>query len=317
MARRVLVTGGSGFVGQWFCRLALQRGWTVFAGSIDGPPATVILSRPERDAVRWMSMDVTQGSDVEKALATAQPDTVLHLAGIAFPPSANASPVRTYEVNALGAARVLHALARSGATSARVLVVGTAEQYGPHDAGEYPLAEAAELRPLSWYGGSKAAQELIALQAHRVTGIPVVCARSFNHSGLGQAEEYLLPSLVRRARDLPASGGLLRIGNGTPIRDYLHVGDVVEAYALLLEKGRPGEIYNVSSGEGISVQQLAERVLSRAGISARVTQDPDLVRASDMPISVGDNSKLRQHTGWRPRHSIDDILDDLIHAAPR
>jgi len=317
MTRRVLVTGGSGFVGQWFCRLALERGWDVFAGHIDAPHATAVLSPTERDAVEWIPLDVTSDDDFDQAIGRAQPELVLHLAGIAFPPTANATPARTFEVNALGAARLVRSLADARATNARVLVIGTAEQYGAHDASEYPLAESAALRPISWYAGSKAAQELIALQAHRSTNVPVLCTRSFNHSGVGHPGDYLLPSLVRRALEVRQSGGPLRIGNGEPVRDYLHVADVVEAYALLLEKGATGEIYNVSSGQGIRVHDLAERVLRRAGVSADVAPDPALMRPSDIPVSVGDNSKLRRQTGWQPQRTIDDIIDDLIHAAPR
>ncbi|HMC54465.1 MAG TPA: GDP-mannose 4,6-dehydratase [Gemmatimonadaceae bacterium] len=319
MSRRVLVTGGSGFVGQWFCRLAMQRGWEAFAGRIDAPhaPAPQILSESEHGNVRWLALDVTSQRDIDGTLQAAQPDLVLHLAGIAFPPSANADPVRTYEINALGAARLLHSLGAAGATGTRVLVVGTAEQYGTHDRDAYPIVESAQLRPISWYAGSKAAQEVIALQAYRTTGVPVICTRSFNHSGVGHAREYLLPSLVARARDIGKGPGTLRIGNGTPVRDYLHVADVVEAYALLLEKGEPGEIYNVSSGQGITVQELAERVLRRANVSGSVVQDPALMRPSDIPVSVGDSSKLRRQTGWRPSRTIDDIIDDLTHAAPR
>ena len=319
MPPSVLVTGGSGFVGQWFCRRALQSGWRVFAGTIDGPPGAMVLSASERDSVRWLTLDVRSDADVHREVGDAMPDFVLHLAGIAFPPTANASPMRAYEVNALGVARVVQALAAAGASSTRVLVVGTAEQYGAHEPSEYPLRETAALRPASWYAGSKAAQELIALQAGRATGIHVTCTRSFNHSGAGHGREYLLPSLVRRVREIGDDGaaGTLAIGNGTPVRDYLHVADVVDAYALLLEKGEGGEIYNVSSGQGITVRELAERVLERSGISGTVVQDPALMRSSDIPISVGESSKLRRQTGWRPSRTIDDIIDDLIHAASR
>ena len=317
MTRRVLVTGGSGFVGQWFCRLALARGWKVFAGHVESPHAIAVLSPAERDAVQWVPLDVTSDDDLDQAIGHAEPELVLHLAGIAFPPAANATPTRTFEINALGVACLVRSMADARATTTRVLAVGTGEQYGAHDASEYPLTESAALRPISWYAGSKAAQELIALQAHRSTSVPVLCTRSFNHSGVGHAGDYLLPSLARRALEIRQSGGPLRLGNGEPVRDYLHVADVVEAYALLLEKGTAGEIYNVSSGQGISVQELAERVLRRAGVSASLLQDPGLVRPSDIPISVGDSSKLRRQTGWQPRHTIDDIIDDLIHAASR
>ena len=197
----------------------------------------------------------------------------------------------------------------------RVLIVGSAEQYGPHPAADYPLTERATVEPLTAYAASKAAQELVALQTFRRNGLPVICTRSFNHSGPGHGEAYLLPSLVRRALELPKSGGSLRIGNSTPQRDFLHVADVVDAYVRLLERGQPGEVYNVASGQATTVREIADRVLKRAGKSAEVFVDPALVRPTDMPVLVGDNTKLREATGWKPRRSIDDIIDDLIHAA--
>ena len=133
-----------------------------------------------------------------------------------------------------------------------VLVVGSAEQYGYHDASEMPLDETAAQRPLTLYAASKTAQEVAALQAHRSEGVRVVCTRSFSHSGPGQPAQFLLPSLVARALALPATGGELAIGNGDTVRDFLHVADVVEAYLALLELGEAGETYNVCSGDGIS-----------------------------------------------------------------
>lgn len=313
MSRRVLITGASGFVGQWLSSAMLEAGWTVFGGTIQGPPAAGILSRRQAEAIHWLTLDVVSDADMTRALGESAPDAVVHLAGLASPPQANKTPVLAFKINALGALRLLTQLA-SGARTTRVLIVGSAEQYGAHDG---PIPETAPLRPRSPYGASKAAQEVIALQVFRASGVPVICTRSFNHSGLGHADEYLLPALVRRARALPASGGTLVIGNGTPLRDYLHVKDVVSAYILLLEAGAPGEVYNVSSGTGISVRALAERVLDRFRVRAAVETDPALVRPSDIPMLVGDNSKLRTATGWKPAHSIDDIIDDLIHAAPR
>jgi GDP-4-dehydro-6-deoxy-D-mannose reductase len=240
----------------------------------------------------------------------------LHLAGIAFAPEANAAPVRAFEINALGAMRLVSALGASTVkSSARLLVVGSAEEYGAQDASAYPIKETAILRPLTPYAVAKAAQELISLQAQRGSGLHVVCTRSFNHSGVGHGDSYLLPTLVRRVRELPKSGGVLRIGTGSVQRDYLHVTDVVNAYILLLEQGVAGEVYNVCSGEATTVRTLAERVLNRSGISADITSDTTLLRPIDVPILLGDNSKLRATTGWRPTRTIDDIIDDLIHAA--
>jgi GDP-4-dehydro-6-deoxy-D-mannose reductase len=314
MPGRVLITGASGFVGQWLSRAMLESGWTVFAGTIDDAPASELLSAKQRAAIRWLHLNVASEDDVVRAVEESAPDRVVHLAGIASPLEANASPLRTFDVNALGAMRLLNHLASSASNNVRVLVVGSAEQYGVQDG---QLSETDLLLPLSPYGSSKAAQELIALQISRRTGLQVVCTRSFNHSGLGHGETYLLPALVRRSRELPKTGGKLQIGNGSPIRDYLHVADVVDAYVLLLEKGVTGEVYNVCSGEGTTVRELAERVLARAGVAAEIMTDPTLVRPVDVPKLVGDNRKLRDLTGWKPRRSVDDIIDDLIHAAPR
>jgi GDP-4-dehydro-6-deoxy-D-mannose reductase len=316
MSQRVLITGGAGFVGQWLSRAMLERDWKVFAGALEGgPPAAATLTAEEASTICWMPLDVTSDESVQRAVEVSAPDRVVHLAGIAFAPEANASPIRAFEINALGAMRLLAAL--SPATGVRALVVGSAEQYGAQDSSAYPIAETATLRPLTPYAVAKAAQELIALQAHRATGLDVICTRSFNHSGVGHGDSYLLPTLVRRVRELPKTGGTLRIGNGKVIRDYLHVADVVDAYLLLLERGQAGEVYNVCSGQGTTVRELAERVLERAGISAGITSDASLLRSIDVPILLGDNKKLRATTGWSPRRSIDDIIDDLIHAAPR
>lgn len=312
MSRRVLITGGAGFVGQWVSRAMLQSGWSVFAGTVDGPPPPVVLDDAETSRVCWLELDIASDDSIRRAVDRSEPDWVVHLAGIAFAPEANASPVRAFEVNALGAMRLLNAL-HGG--NAKVLIVGSAEEYGAQDPSAYPISETATLRPLTPYASAKAAQELIALQVQRSTGLHVICTRSFNHSGVGHGGRYLLPTLVQRVRELPHTGGTLRIGNGDVIRDYTHIADVVQAYLLLLERAPAGEVYNVCSGTGVRVRDIAERVLKRSGVTADISSDTALLRPIDVPILVGDNSKLRAATGWQPSRSIDDIIDDLIHAA--
>jgi GDP-4-dehydro-6-deoxy-D-mannose reductase len=315
MTQRVLITGGAGFVGQWMARALLEQGSTVFGGSLNGRPPAGVLSDREHRAICWTALDVTSDESVKAALDAAAPDKVVHLAGIAFAPEANASPLRAFDVNAMGAMRLLTALAPRGPSGPRVLIVGSAEEYGAQDASAYPIGESAALRPLTPYAVAKTAQEFIALQTFRSTGLPVVCTRSFNHSGVGHGASYLLPTLVRRVRQLPQAGGELRIGNGDVLRDYLHVGDVVDAYLALLQRGIPGEVYNVCSGIGLTVRDIADRVLKQAGVTADITSDSALLRPIDVPILVGDNTKLRSTTGWAPTRSIDDIIDDLIHAS--
>jgi GDP-4-dehydro-6-deoxy-D-mannose reductase len=320
VTRRALITGGHGFVAQWAIRAMLDRGWTVTAAGLGSLTEGGPVDAEHRAMVRWEDLDVTDQEAIGRVVDRAAPDVILHLAAISRVLDAVRNPGQAYDVNTVGTVRVLTEVARlrrTGACDPSVLVVGSAEQYGHHDPSEMPLDETAAQRPLTLYAASKAAQEVAALQAYRSEGVRVVCTRSFSHSGPGQPAQFLLPSLVARALALPASGGRLAIGNGDTVRDFLHVADVVEAYLGLLELGRAGETYNVCSGEGISVRELAATVLQRVGVPAEISSDPALSRPVDVPVQIGNNAKLRRATGWTPRHTREDIIDDLIHAATR
>ena len=314
-----LLTGGGGFVGQWIAKDLIERGMTPLLAGLgslnDGPP---VLTSDERRAVRWIHCDMRRSDDVDAMIDAARPDVVIHLAGVAFPPDADADAAATYDANMLGVVRLLGAIGarrRAGALDPVVVVVGTGLQYGSHDASEMPLTERAEQRPLGVYPATKLAQEIAALARFRADGLRVICTRSFNHSGVGQTAQYLLPSLVGRVTDLAARGGkALSIGNDV-VRDYLHVRDVASAYVALAERGTPGEAYNVASGVGVSVRRLAADVLLQAGVNADITTEPALVRPTDIPVLVGSPAKLADATGWAPRLTYADIIDDLLRFA--
>lgn len=320
MTRRALVTGAAGFVGRWVLRELTGAGWDVTGAGLGS--AERARDTPA-DGVTWLEADFRRLDDVKSVLDAAQPELVIHLAGIAYLPTAAADPGTTYEINVAATGRLLGELRlrrAAGSLDPAVLVVGSAEQYGRHDASEMPLGERAEQRPLNVYAASKCAQEIIALQAARSDDLRVMCTRSFNHSGPGQAPQFLLPALVGRALALRRDGGsVLPLGNLTPVRDYLHVRDVARAYVALGERGvaggGSGEAFNVSSGLGHTVREVAERILSRAGVDAEIRSEPAHVREADVPVLVGSNAKLREATGWSPTQSLDDIIDDLINAA--
>lgn len=307
---RALVTGAAGFVGRWLVAALRERGVEVHG---------LALAAGDDPDVRWHLGDVRDPAVLRAALADAAPDAIYHLAGISSVGGAEADPGVAADVNVTATVRLLAEVARrreAGAGDPAVLVVGSGEQYGAHDAAAQPLTEAAEQRPASLYAATKVAQEAFALQAWRRHGVRVVCARSFNHTGPGQASSFLLPALVERALGLRRDGGrTLRLGNVAPVRDLSHVWDVVRAYILLAERGRAGEAYNVSSAVGRAVGEIAEAVLRRVGVEAQVASDPALVRAADVPILVGENAKLRAHVGWTPTRTLDDCIDDLIRHA--
>jgi GDP-4-dehydro-6-deoxy-D-mannose reductase len=281
------------------------------------PSTLAILSASEWQEVRWIRCDIRSDSDVNGLMADALPDLIVHLAGVSFVPTAEQAPTDAYEVNVLGAVRVASAASRlraSGKVDPLLLIVGSGAQYGAHPESEMPLTESAKQRPMNVYAATKAAQEIAVLQIGSASGLKVICARSFNHSGIGHDAAFLLPSLVKRTLDLPSTSGTLRIGNDV-VRDYLHVDDVVDAYLALADRGVPGEVYNVCSGVGESVRQLAGEVLSRAGANATIVSDSELQRPRDMPVLVGSPEKLKRATGWSPRKSYTDIIDDLLVAS--
>ncbi len=319
---KALVTGAGGFVGQWLCRALLRQGWSVTGTTVGFAPEPGVMSPGELMQMYWRSMDLRPGVDrrtVFGLLERERPDAIFHLAAIAFVPAAGEDPMRALESNVTAAVRLVDAVRQhraAGTLDPSILVIGSAEQYGRHEASAMPLAETDELRPRTFYAATKCAQENFSLAAARADGSRILATRSFNHSGRGQGKSFLMPALVERvraARETPSAP--IAIGNTETVRDFLHVEDVVAAYIVLMDRGRAGEVYNVCSGEGASVGTIAGEVVARAGLTNPVTVDPALQRAGEVPVLIGDNRKLTADTGWHPTRSRADIIDDLLNAA--
>lgn len=317
---RAIVTGAAGFVGRWLTDALRAEGIEVAALALSDSAHDDEQGTASRAAQRWYRGDLRDDQFVQSTLSAVRPDYVIHLAAISHVPTAAADPAMAWDVNVTSTARLLHhlnALRASEGYDPTVLLIGSAEQYGRQDSGTAPILESAPQLPRTVYAATKAAQEVLAFQCHRATGLRVIAARSFNHSGRGQEPRFLLPAIVARALALRAApaGTPLSVGNTAPIRDFLHVSDVVAAYISLLHRGVPGEAYNVASGTGLSVQEVVVRVLARVGVAAPIATDPALVRPVDVPALVGNAHKLHNTTGWRATRAFDDIIDDLIHAA--
>jgi GDP-4-dehydro-6-deoxy-D-mannose reductase len=319
---RALVTGAAGFVGRWLTDALRDQGTEVTGLALDDAVTARVMreGRASTTPMSWRLGDLRDATIVQAAVDAARPDVVVHLAAISHLPTAASDPALAWDVNVTATARLLQQLQRvrdAGICDPTVLLVGSAEQYGRQEGPVQAITEDTLQAPRTVYAATKAAQEVMALQCWRASGLRVIVARSFNHSGRGQDAQFLLPAIVARAlalRSMPA-GTPLMVGNTSPVRDFLHVSDVVTAYISLLQLGTPGQAYNVASGVGRSVQEVVERVLRRVGVSAPLVADPALVRPVDVPALVGNPLKLQQATGWRATRTFDDIIDDLIHAA--
>ncbi len=308
---RLLVTGADGFVGRHLVRRLARDGHDIGAASRqDAPPVDW-----GGAALTALPLELTDDSSVREAVEFG-PDAVVHLAAVASNPEALADPGLAWTVNAAGTARLAEALVRQREKTgreARLLVVSSGEVYGP--GAPSPRRETDSVSPATPYAASKVGAELAGLEVWRRTGLPVIVTRSFTHTGPGQDRRFVLPSFVARLREArETKERRVRTGNLDPVRDLLDVRDVVEAYVLLLRAGEPGEIYNVSRGEGASVGELFRMLAEQIGVRAEPEPDPALARRNDIPHLVGDSTKLRRATGWAPARTLQQTLRGLVDA---
>lgn len=309
---KVLVTGGGGFAGRHLLRALVDGGYSeIAATALDEVPSWALEESPDR--VRWFTMDVRKMDSVRGVIESFRPTHVFHLAGQASVSRSFDLPLETWEVNATGTLRVLTALRLLEGECKRLLLVSSAEVYGLVAEEEQPIREDAPYRPVTPYGASKAAAEIVALQESRSNGIEVVIARSFNHVGPGQDDRFLVPSIARQLARIKRGEEepVLRAGNLSIDRDFLDVRDAVRAYVRVMERGDDRGAYNVCSGVARSVADVVRRAIELSMTGAALELDPDRVRAVDIPSLRGDSSRIRE-LGWKPEVELDRTLRDLF-----
>lgn len=305
----VLVTGANGLVGRSVVRRLLADGNSVIAAVGPGAPAHAPSGK-----VQVVSLDLANDLSVRAGVGTPV-DAVIHLAAVALSRAADRDPGLAWKVNAEGTAKLAAAVANAAkawGTQPIFLLASTADVYGWQ---KRPIKEEDGVQPSTAYGWSKLGAELAAQQTARSAGLKVIVARPFPHSGGGQDENFWIPARTKLLRHMKQSGGVVvPVGDLTAVRDYLHVDDVADAYALLLQRGRPGEVYNIASGHEVTLDEIHTRLEELLEFSPKREIDGSQVRREARPYLVGDSTKLRSATGWTPRRSLDDILRDVLNA---
>jgi GDP-4-dehydro-6-deoxy-D-mannose reductase len=295
---RVAVTGARGFVGPHLVEHLEASGDAVLGLDRHGPD----------------SFDVTDPEAVHERFAAGAPEVVYHLAALSHVGESWKSPAASFRVNAEGTLNVLRVC--TDLAVPRVVIVLSSEEYGRVDEADLPLTEESPLRPVTPYGAAKVAADFLALQAFLGDGLGVIRVRPFSHTGPGQSSRFVVPALAARIARAERDGiDEIPVGSLDAVRDLTDVRDVVRAYRLVAQDGVPGEVYNVCSGTGVSIQEIAGHLLARATRPIRLVTDPGLMRPVDVPRLVGSNARLRAATGWAPGIPLDQTLADVLQSA--
>lgn len=323
MSNRILITGVTGFVGSHMADYLLQR----------DPDAEIYATkrwhlskmdnvRHIQDRIRWIDCDLTDPVSTRTAIDKAAPDCIYHFAAESFVSPSWANPHRYMAVNYNGTVNILEALRMSG-SKARLLIPGSGEEYGEIEESELPITETSVLRPVNPYAVTKIAQDLIGFVYVRSYGINVIRTRAFNHEGPRRENVFGIPWYAYQIARVEA--GLqdpdLRVGHIEDRRNFTHVGDMVEAYALAMEKLPAGDLFLIGSEDEASVHTFREALETLISMSIYVSTsgpityhtDPEFVRPTQVPRLIGDTSRFREATGWKPKIPYEEILSDTLN----
>ncbi len=312
MPERVMVTGATGFVGSHLVEFLLKQTSAQVYAAKRRRSDTSLAEHTGR--VQWLEMDITDAHNVLSAVKAVRPTYIFHLAAQSFVPTSWESPVETLTINAIGTINILEAL-KTLELNTKIHIAGSSEEYGRVEPDELPINETNPLRPLSPYGVSKVAADLAGQQYHCSYGLNVVITRAFNHTGPGRGEVFVESNFCKQiaAIEQRCQEPVISIGNLEARRDFSDVRDIVRAYWLALERGRAGQVYNISSGNALSIRQVLDAVLSMSTVrDIRVEPHLDRMRPSDVLRLHGDSAKFRRETGWRPEIPIEQTWRDLL-----
>jgi len=294
-APRALITGINGFTGKYLARELEASGYEVFGMSHE--------EAPENPSI--YTCDLEDKSQVADIVERVCPDVVAHLAAVSFVAHENIDAI--YRVNLLGTRNLLQALDQAEKRPQKVLLASSANIYG--NSLITPIMEDADPLPVNDYAVSKLAMEKMA--SLWFDKLPIIITRPFNYTGVGQSSHFLIPKIVEhfKRREI-----VIELGNIDVERDFSDVRDVVYIYRLLIERGEPGNIFNICSGKAISLGQVLKHLERLAGYEIKVQVNPDFVRPNEIKRLVGSNETLSNTIGALKMIPIRDTLAWMYNA---
>ncbi len=308
---RALITGVTGFAGSHLAEyLIAHTDLKVFGTDISDNDRNI--AHLKRD-IEFALGDMSQPRVASRVLAETKPDFIFHLAAQAFVPESWRDPWQTLANNIRGQLNILQALIETGARP-RVLIVGSADEYGLIAPDELPITETTPLRPYSPYAVSKIAQDMLGYQYYASHHLPIVRVRPFNHIGARQSPAFVTSDFAKQIAEIEAGvqEPKLEVGNLEARRDFTDVRDMVRAYYLALQHGEAGDVYNLGAEKAYSIREVLDMLLDMSKVEIEVVPDQRRLRPSDVPVVVSDCSKFREQTGWQASTGLRDSLLDIL-----
>ncbi|MFA5026125.1 MAG: GDP-mannose 4,6-dehydratase [Candidatus Shapirobacteria bacterium] len=305
--KKILITGSEGFAGQHLWRELDKNSYKVFG--------TVFSSSLEDISSNLYFCDIEDQPQLSSLIKKIKPDAIFHLAGQPKPGLSFNIPQRTISVNTIGTINLLEAVRSISGYFPRILIIGTSEEHGIVSSKDLPITENTPLNPINPYAISKTANWFLAKEYVRSFNFDIIYVAPFTHTGPGQMPGFLSPDVASQIVEIEKGlkEPILHTGDLSSKRDISDVRDVVRAYRLLLEKGKTGERYIISTGKSIPVSEIVKKLVSMSKVKIDLKIDNTRTRPTDIPNLIGDHSKLSRITGWEPAISLDQTLQDLLN----
>ena len=291
-----LITGIDGFVGRYMADLLRAEGHEVIG--ID----------------KSSGLDILNKTALREFIAKSSPDYIFHFAGQSNVPESIKDPYKTFDINITGTLNLYEAIVAANIKPG-VIFAGSGDEYGAVDEKDIPIRESTLLKPINPNAVSKVAGSFLSYQYSQSYGLRIIRVRSFNQEGPGRPEAFALSSFCRQITEIEKGRNqpIIEVGNINVKRDFLDVRDSVRAYLLLAQKGVGGEVYNVCSGVPVTLSDALNYLISKSTVKdIQVTVDESRVRGLETPVKVGDNTKLKELTGWQAEYDLHKTLDDML-----
>ena len=308
---KALITGISGLAGSYLAELLVDKKYEIFGidTNINGDNIKNVIKK-----IKIEKCDIKKRKTVEKIIKKIKPDLIFHLAGIVYELTDNHALENMYQTNVVGMINVFEAIKNSGINPV-VLVTCSSAEYGVVFPDENPIKEVNVFRPITPYGITKVAQDMVAFKYQEKYNMKIIRTRTFNNTAPRENPFFVCSNFAKQIAEIEKGHKhpILNVGNTRSVRDFTDTRDVVNAYYLCVEKGSAGEVYNVCSGIGYSIRNILDMLLKMSNTKISVKEQKNRIREYDVPVQIGDYSKLKKDAGWKPVIDMKKTLKDILN----